>query len=55
LPYYAILRSILHKAGGIVAMIGAILVLLLIPFSNTSDGRNITYGPASKIFLVIYR
>jgi ubiquinol-cytochrome c reductase cytochrome b subunit len=49
LPYYAILRSIPHKAGGIIAMVGAILVLLLIPFINTSDIRNTTYRPIFKI------
>ena len=43
LPYYAILRSIPHKAGGIIAMGGAILVLLAIPFINTSDIRNTTF------------
>ena len=54
LPYYAILRSIPHKAGGIIAMIGAILVLLLIPFSNTSDIRNTTYRPIFKIFFWLF-
>jgi ubiquinol-cytochrome c reductase cytochrome b subunit len=48
LPFYAILRSIPHKAGGIVAMGGAILVLLLIPFTNTSYVRNTTYRPIFK-------
>lgn len=49
LPYYAILRSIPHKAGGIVAMLGSILVLLLIPYINTSAIRNTTYRPIFKI------
>ena len=49
LPYYAILRSIPHKAGGILAMGGAILVLLIIPFINMSDIRNTTYRPIFKI------
>ena len=50
LPYYAVLRSIPHKTGGIIAMIGAILVLLLIPFINTSELRNTTYRPIFKLF-----
>jgi quinol-cytochrome oxidoreductase complex cytochrome b subunit len=54
LPYYAILRSIPHKAGGIIAMIGAILVLLLIPFTNTSDVRNSTYRPIFKFFFWLF-
>jgi quinol-cytochrome oxidoreductase complex cytochrome b subunit len=54
LPYYAILRSIPHKAGGIVAMLGSLLVLFLIPFTNTSDVRNTTYRPLFKIFFWIF-
>jgi ubiquinol-cytochrome c reductase cytochrome b subunit len=35
LPFYAILRSIPDKLGGVVAMISAILALLLLPILNT--------------------
>jgi ubiquinol-cytochrome c reductase cytochrome b/c1 subunit len=49
LPYYAILRSIPHKTGGIIAMVGSILVLLVIPFINTSELRNTTHRPIFKI------
>lgn len=49
LPFYAILRSIPHKAAGIAAMGGSIAVLLLIPFNNTSEIRNTTYRPIFKI------
>jgi len=54
LPYYAILRSIPHKLGGILAMIGSIAVLFLIPFINTSDIRNTTYRPIFKICFWIF-
>ena len=54
LPYYAILRSIPHKALGIIAMGGSILVLFLIPFTNTSYVRNTTYRPIFKIFFWIF-
>lgn len=54
LPYYAILRSIPHKAGGIVAMLGSLLVLLIIPFTNTSDVRNTTYRPLFKVFFWLF-
>jgi quinol-cytochrome oxidoreductase complex cytochrome b subunit len=54
LPYYAILRSIPHKVGGIIAMGGSILILLLIPFINTSDVRNTTYRPLFKIFFWLF-
>lgn len=36
LPFYAILRSIPHKAAGIIAMASSLLVLFIIPFLNTS-------------------
>jgi ubiquinol-cytochrome c reductase cytochrome b subunit len=49
LPYYAILRSIPHKVGGIVAMGGSILVLLLIPYIVNSDLRSSTYRPIFRI------
>ena len=50
LPFYAILRSIPDKLGGVVAMLGAILVLFLIPFINTSEIRSTTFRPLFKIF-----
>lgn len=49
LPYYAILRSIPHKTSGILAMLGSILVLFVIPFINTSEIRNTTFRPIFKI------
>ena len=54
LPFYAILRSIPHKAGGIVAMGAAILIMLAIPFINTSYVRNTTYRPIFKIFFWLF-
>jgi quinol-cytochrome oxidoreductase complex cytochrome b subunit len=50
LPFYAILRSIPHKAAGIVAMVGAILVMLVIPYTYTGYIRNTTYRPLFKVF-----
>lgn len=49
LPYYAILRSIPHKALGILAMLGSLLILFLIPYINTSYVRNTTYRPIFKV------
>jgi ubiquinol-cytochrome c reductase cytochrome b subunit len=48
LSYYAILRSIPSKTGGILTMGGSIVVLFLIPFINTSYIRNTTYRPIFK-------
>jgi quinol-cytochrome oxidoreductase complex cytochrome b subunit len=49
LPYYAILRSIPTKGGGIVAMFGSLAVWFLIPYINTSEIRSTTYRPLFKI------
>jgi ubiquinol-cytochrome c reductase cytochrome b subunit len=54
LPYYAILRSIPHKALGILAMGGAIVVLFIIPFIYNSEVRNTTYRPLFKICFWIF-
>lgn len=54
LPFYAILRSIPHKALGIVAMGGSILVMLLIPYTYTGYIRNTTYRPLFKIFYWLF-
>jgi len=45
LPFYAILRSIPDKLGGVAAMGGAIVVLLFLPFINTSEVRSSTFRP----------
>jgi quinol-cytochrome oxidoreductase complex cytochrome b subunit len=51
LPFYAILRSIPDKLGGVVAMISAILVLMLLPVLNTSSIRSSKFRP---IFAVAF-
>jgi quinol-cytochrome oxidoreductase complex cytochrome b subunit len=50
LPFYAVLRSIPDKLGGVVAMGGALIVLFFIPFTNTSEIRSTTFRPIFKIF-----
>nr|YP_010241680.1 cytochrome b [Rhizosolenia setigera]QTI82368.1 cytochrome b [Rhizosolenia setigera] len=50
LPYYAVLRSIPDKLGGVVAMGGALIVLFFIPFTNTSEIRSTTFRPLFKFF-----
>jgi len=51
LPFYAILRSIPNKLGGVVGMISAILVLLLLPILNTSTVRSSKFRP---LFSILY-
>jgi len=50
LPFYAVLRSIPDKLGGVAGMGGALLILFLIPFTNTSEVRSTTFRPLFKIF-----
>jgi len=51
LPFYAILRSIPDKLGGVAAMISAILILLMLPLINTSQIRSSKFRP---IFGIAY-
>ena len=50
LVFYTILRVIPHKTGGILAMFGSIVILLTIPFTNTSKIRNTNYRPVFNFF-----
>ena len=50
LPFYAILRSIPHKLGGVIAMFAALLVLLLLPYLNTSEIRSSSFRPLHRQF-----
>ena len=50
LPSYAILRSIPDKLAGVLALFASILVLLLLPFINTSNIRSSLYRPLHQFF-----
>jgi len=55
LPFYAILRSIPDKLGGVAAMGGAIVVLLFLPFLNTSEVRSAAFRPIfRKLFWLFF-
>jgi len=49
LPFYAILRSIPDKLGGVIGMISAILVLVIIPFIHLSKVRSGQFRPIYAI------
>jgi ubiquinol-cytochrome c reductase cytochrome b subunit len=49
LPFYAILRSIPDKLGGVVAMVSAILILLVLPIISTSNVRSNKFRPVFKM------
>lgn len=49
LPFYAILRSIPDKLGGVIAMFGAILILLVLPWTDRSIIRGNSFRALSKV------
>jgi quinol-cytochrome oxidoreductase complex cytochrome b subunit len=53
LPFYAILRAIPDKLGGVIAMFGAIAVLFVVPWLDTSKVRSATYRPLYRQFFWI--
>ena len=54
LPFYAILRAIPDKFGGVVAMFSAIGVLFVLPWLDTSKVRSMRYRPTMQTFFVIF-
>jgi ubiquinol-cytochrome c reductase cytochrome b subunit len=54
LPFYAILRSIPNKLLGVIAMLSAILMLLVMPYTDLSRSRGIQFRPLSKIAFYIF-
>ena len=54
LPFYAILRSIPSKLGGVVAMFGAIVVLAFLPWLDSAKTRSSRYRPLAKQFFWIF-
>nr|YP_008854730.1 apocytochrome b [Ganoderma sinense]AHA41730.1 apocytochrome b [Ganoderma sinense] len=48
LPFYAILRSIPNKLLGVLAMFGALLIFLILPYSDLSQIRGSSFRPLMK-------
>jgi ubiquinol-cytochrome c reductase cytochrome b subunit len=54
-PFYAILRAIPDKLGGVIGMGGAVMILALLPWLDRSRVRSIRYkGPVYKIALTLF-
>ena len=53
LPFYAILRAIPDKLGGVLAMFGAIAVLAALPWLDTSKVRSCKFRPIYRQFFWI--
>ncbi|MEM8919817.1 MAG: cytochrome b N-terminal domain-containing protein, partial [Pseudomonadota bacterium] len=61
LPFYAILRAVTFdigpiaaKLGGVIAMFGAIAVLFVVPWLDTSKVRSMRYRPLAKQFFILF-
>jgi ubiquinol-cytochrome c reductase cytochrome b/c1 subunit len=54
LPFYAILRAIPSKLGGVIAMFGSILILFVLPWLDTSRVRSGNYRPIFKGFFIVF-
>src|SRR5210317_1371279 len=53
LPFYAILRAVPDKLGGVVLMFGAIFILFVLPWLDTSKVRSAVFRPIYKQFFWI--
>jgi quinol-cytochrome oxidoreductase complex cytochrome b subunit len=53
LPFYAILRAVPNKLGGVVLMFASIFVLFILPWLDRSPVRSARFRPIYKIFFWI--
>ena len=54
LPFYAILRAVPDKLGGVLLMFGAIAVMFVLPWLDTSKVRSMRYRPTAKLYFLIF-
>ncbi|PNG27823.1 cytochrome b [Methylocella silvestris] len=54
LPFYAILRSVPSKLGGFLAMFGAVLIVAVLPWLDSSKVKSAVYRPLFRIFFWIF-
>jgi ubiquinol-cytochrome c reductase cytochrome b subunit len=54
LPFYAILRAVPDKLTGVLCMFGAIAVLFVLPWLDTSKIRSMRYRPSARLFFLIF-
>jgi ubiquinol-cytochrome c reductase cytochrome b subunit len=54
LPYYAILRSVPNKLGGVCMMFGSILVLFVLPWLDTSPVRSARFRPIYRQLIWVW-
>jgi len=54
LPFYAILRAVPDKLGGVVVMFAGVLILYVLPWLDTSKVRSATFRPIFKQLFWIF-
>ncbi len=54
LPFYAILRAVPSKLGGVILMFSAIAILFFLPWLDKSPVRSSNYRPLNKIAFFIF-
>ena len=53
-PFYAILRAVPDKLGGVFLMFAAIIVLFVIPWLDTSKIRSCSFRPVYKWLMILF-
>ncbi len=54
LPFYAILRAVPDKLTGVLMMFGAIAMLFVLPWLDTSKVRSMRYRPTARLYFFIF-
>ena len=54
LPYYAILRAVPDKLGGVALMVSSIAILFVLPWLDTSPVRSMRFRPFARIFILLW-
>ena len=54
LPFYAILRAVPDKLGGVLLMFGSIAVLVVLPWLDSSPVRSMRFRPMARIALFLW-
>jgi ubiquinol-cytochrome c reductase cytochrome b subunit len=54
LPFYAILRAVPDKLGGVALMVGSIVVWFVLPWLDTSKVRSMRFRPVARIFFFLW-
>ncbi len=54
LPFYAMLKSVPDKLGGVLVMFGSIALLFVVPWLDRSKVRSMRYRPTARYFFLFF-